>query len=485
MSKIQANHLGRQALIYVRQSTLTQVRENLGSQERQYDLVRRALDLGWAKEQIAVIDQDQGRSGASIEGRDGFQQLVADVGMGHAGAVFSLEASRLARSWVDWYQLLEICALTHTLVVDEESVYDPSHYNDRLLLGFKGTMSEAELHWLRSRLNGGRLKKAESGELRIDLPTGLVYSKAGKIVLDPDEAVQQAIQLLFDTFASAGSARAVVRHFRQHELRFPTRELRGPRKGELRWQRLKPSKTRIVHTLDKHNGQVGFDFLGFHIRQHRVGQYHTRTFRGVPGYRTIIKPSWEAQKRHLKRVKEIVRQHRGSPQAALIKDLNPAIRGWTRYYRTCTAKKIFARMDLLLIHKLQQWAKFRHSWKSLGWRYRRYWQQRRNAMFFTDGSTCLVKNATTKIERHTKVISAKSPYDGDWLYWGARLSKTPVYPKRKTTLLKQQRGKCPHCGLRFMDGSVLEVHHRNGDKNDSRYDNLLLLHGHCHDEVHG
>lgn len=164
MSKIRAEHLGRQALIYVRQSTLTQVRENLGSQARQYDLVQRAVDLGWAKEQIVVVDQDQGRSGASAEGRDGFQKLVAEVGMSQAGAVFSLEASRLARSCVDWYRLLEICALTKTLVVDEESVYDPSHYNDRLLLGFKGTMSEAELHWLRSRLNGGRLKKAESGD---------------------------------------------------------------------------------------------------------------------------------------------------------------------------------------------------------------------------------------------------------------------------------------------------------------------------------
>ena len=196
MNKIQADHLERQALIYVRQSTLTQVRENEGSKERQYGLVQRALDLGWGKEQIVVVDQDQGCSGASAEGRDGFQQLVAEVGLGHAGAVFSLEAFRLARSCVDWYRLLEICALTQTLVVDEESVYDPSHYNDRLLLGFKGTMSEAELHWLRSRLSGGRLKKAESGELRIDLPTGLVYNNAGKIVFDPDEAVQQALRLL-------------------------------------------------------------------------------------------------------------------------------------------------------------------------------------------------------------------------------------------------------------------------------------------------
>ncbi|MCJ7555997.1 MAG: recombinase family protein [Gammaproteobacteria bacterium] len=246
MSKIQAEHLERQALIYVRQSTLTQVRENVGSKARQYDLVRRAHDLGWAKEQIVVVDQDQGRSGASAEGRDGFQQLVADVGMGHAGAVFSLEASRLARSCVDWYRLLEICALTQTLVVDEESIYDPSHYNDRLLLGFKGTMSEAELHWLHSRLSGGKLKKAESGQLRLDLPTGLAYDNAGKIVFDPDEAVQQALQMLFKIFETSGSARAVVRHFRDHELRFPNRELRGPHKGELSWLRLTPGRVSSV-----------------------------------------------------------------------------------------------------------------------------------------------------------------------------------------------------------------------------------------------
>ena len=249
--------------------------------------------------------------------------------------------------------------------------------------------------------------------------------------------------------------------------------------------RLKPSKTRIVHTLDEYDGQKpGFDFLGFNIRQYRVGKYNTRTFRGKPGFKTIIKPSREAQRRHSKKVKDIIRKHRGSPQAALIKELNPVISGWTRYHQTCSAKVIFDRMDLHLIHKLQQWAKYRHPKKTSGWRYRRYWQQRRNAMFFTDGKACLVKYATTKIQRHTKVIGTKSPYDGDWLYWGARLSKTPMYPKRKTTLLKRQRGKCPHCRLRFMDGDVLEVHHRNGDKHDSRYDNLLLLHGHCHDEVH-
>src|SRR6266540_1785451 len=174
-AKVRPDHLDRQAIVYVRQSTLAQVRDNTASTARQYDLVQRARDLGWASEHIAVIDQDQGRSGASVAGRDGFQGLVATVGLGQAGAVLSLEASRLARSSSDWYRLLEICALTETLVIDEDGLYDPGQYNDRLLLGFKATMSEAELHWLRSRLQGGKLEKAQQGTLRVRLPAGLVY----------------------------------------------------------------------------------------------------------------------------------------------------------------------------------------------------------------------------------------------------------------------------------------------------------------------
>ena len=158
--KIRPDHLDRLALIYVRQSTPIQVRENTASTARQYDLAGRARDLGWPAERVQVIDQDQGRSGASAAGRDGFQHLVAQVGLGQAGAVLSLEASRLARSCSDWYRLMEICALTDTLVIDEDGVYDPTQYSDRLLLGFLGTMSEAELHWLRSRLLGGKLEKA-------------------------------------------------------------------------------------------------------------------------------------------------------------------------------------------------------------------------------------------------------------------------------------------------------------------------------------
>src|SRR5438552_933652 len=165
----------RRARTYVRQPSLAQRRTQTASTARQYDLGQRALALGWPREHIHVVDQDQGVSGASAVGRDGFQALVAEVGLGHAGAVLSLEVSRLARSSSDWYRLLEICALADTLVIDEEGIYDPGQYNDRLLLGFKGTMSEAELHWLKQRLQGGLRAKARQGTLRLPLPTGLVY----------------------------------------------------------------------------------------------------------------------------------------------------------------------------------------------------------------------------------------------------------------------------------------------------------------------
>jgi len=239
ISKIQPEHLDRDALIYVRQSSLIQVRDNTASTMRQYDLVQRALSLGWERSRIHVIDQDQGRSGSSTIGRDGFQSLVAEVGLKHCGAVLSLEVSRLARSCSDWYHLLEICALTDTLVIDEEGIYDPGHYNDRLLLGFKGTMSEAELHWLKQRLLGGKLAKAEQGELHFRLPVGLVYDLTGKVVLDPDEEVQAAVRLVFDLFKEYGSALAVVKHFRTHQLRFPDRLWQRTRKGELVWEPLR------------------------------------------------------------------------------------------------------------------------------------------------------------------------------------------------------------------------------------------------------
>jgi DNA invertase Pin-like site-specific DNA recombinase len=248
-TKIHPDHLDRLAVIYVRQSTLFQVRENTGSTLRQYDLVKRAQDLGWTTPSIQVVDQDQAHSGSSAVGRDGFQWLVAEVGLGHVGAVLSLEVSRLARSCSDWYRLLEICALTDTLVIDEDGIYDPGLHNDRLLLGFKGSMSEAELHWLKSRLLGGKVAKAEQGTLRFRLPIGLVYDPAGRIVLDPDEAVQEAVRLVFSLFEQFGSALAVVMYFADQHLRFPTRWWGGKQADELIWGRLTHGRVlNILHS---------------------------------------------------------------------------------------------------------------------------------------------------------------------------------------------------------------------------------------------
>jgi DNA invertase Pin-like site-specific DNA recombinase len=237
--KISADHLRRNAYLYVRQSTLRQVLENTTSTDRQYGLRQRAVALGWPNDQIVVIDEDLGRSGATSEGREGFQRLVADVGMGKAGIVIGLEVSRLARNNADWHRLLEICALSETLILDEDGLYDPCAFNDRLLLGLKGQMSEAELHLLKARLRGGQLSKARSGELVVPLPVGFVYDATGKVVLDPDQGVRDAIGHLFGTFARTGSARATVKAFAQDDLRFPSRVRTGPNRGRLAWLPLK------------------------------------------------------------------------------------------------------------------------------------------------------------------------------------------------------------------------------------------------------
>lgn len=264
--KIRPTYHERLALIYVRQSTLTQVRYHTGSTTRQYDLADRAVALGWARDQIRVIDQDKARSGATAVGREGFQWLVAEVGLGHAGAVLSIEASRLARACSDWYRLLEICALTNTLVIDEEGIYDPHDYNDRQLLGFKGAMSEAELHWLRQRMQGGTVVKAQQGQLRFPLPIGLVHDPRGQIVLDPDEQVQQAVRLIFTLFERDGSAMAVLRHFSAAALRFPCRCREPGRRGEVTWEPLRHG--RVLSIL--HNPLYAGAYVFGRRRQRRV-----------------------------------------------------------------------------------------------------------------------------------------------------------------------------------------------------------------------
>jgi DNA invertase Pin-like site-specific DNA recombinase len=241
-AKVQARHLKRNAYLYVRQSTLRQVLENTESTKRQYDLRERAMALGWRLDQVIVIDSDLGQSGASAVDREGFQQLVSEVGLGRAGIVMGLEVSRLARNSTDWHRLLEICALADTLILDEDGVYDPAHFNDRLLLGLKGTMSEAELHVLRARLRGGILNKARRGELEIRLPIGFDYDPARRVRLDPDVRVQESLRQFFRTFRRTGSATATVKAFRAEGLSFPHRIYRGPQTGELLWSELDHSR---------------------------------------------------------------------------------------------------------------------------------------------------------------------------------------------------------------------------------------------------
>ena len=244
--KVNAGHLKRNAYLYIRQSTLRQVLENTESTLRQYDLRQRAVALGWPVERIIVIDTDLGQSAATAADREGFQKLVTEVSLEKAGIVLGLEVSRLARNSTDWHRLLEICALTNTLILDEDGLYDPRHFNDRLLLGLKGAMSEAELHVIRARLQGGILNKARRGELECPLPVGFVYNSEGRPILDPDKQVQESLRFFFDAFRRTGSACAVVKAFRQKGLLFPQRLKKGPNKGELLWGELIHSRALYI-----------------------------------------------------------------------------------------------------------------------------------------------------------------------------------------------------------------------------------------------
>jgi DNA invertase Pin-like site-specific DNA recombinase len=234
--KITSAHLGRIGLVYIRQSSLAQVRNNTESTARQYGLVDEAVRLGWARSKVEVIDADLGLSGRSADGRSGFKDLVSRVCLGEVGAIFGLEVSRFARSSADLSRLLELARLTDTLVVDSDGIYDLASFNDRLLLGLKGTMSEAELHFLTGRMNGAKLAAAGRGELRFPLPVGLVYDDESRTAIDPDAEVHAAVTDVFSAFRSAGSAYGVVAAFKGR--RFPLRAYGGTWAGELRWGRL-------------------------------------------------------------------------------------------------------------------------------------------------------------------------------------------------------------------------------------------------------
>src|SRR6266566_3923129 len=236
LQHVTAQHLTRLVCLYVRQSSLQQVMENTESTSRQYALRERARALGWPDERIVVIDQDLGHSGASTADRLGFQRLVAEVGLGHVGLVLGLEVSRLARNSSDWHHLLEICALTHTLILDEEGLYDPSTFNDRLLLGLKGTMSEAELFVLRARLQGGIRNCARRGALKLPLPIGLCYSESDTVVLDPDWAACKPP--LVRSYASLSIPDRLLRPFATYRRAPPALSASGPMRTPSRRNRL-------------------------------------------------------------------------------------------------------------------------------------------------------------------------------------------------------------------------------------------------------
>jgi DNA invertase Pin-like site-specific DNA recombinase len=246
-SKIQPHHRQRTAFVYLRQSTMYQVMHNRESTERQYALRQKAIDYGWDPLLVEVMDGDLGRSGSNTAGREDFKTLVAEVSMGKVGAVFVIEASRLSRSSADWNRLLELCSLTGTLIIDQDGCYDPAQFNDQLLLGLKGTMSQTELHLIRARLHGAKVNKAKKGELRFPLPVGYVHDEEGNITFDPDEQVRHVVQMIFDLYRDKQSAYAVIQHMGRNGIRFPKRAYGGSWKGKLVWG--KPNYERILSVL--------------------------------------------------------------------------------------------------------------------------------------------------------------------------------------------------------------------------------------------
>ncbi len=297
-SKITAKHLERTAYLYIRQSTVRQVFENTESTKRQYDLKQRAISLGWPSERIEVIDSDLGQSGSTSANRQGFQKLVAEVGLGWAGIVMGLEVSRLARNSMDWHRLIEICALSNTLILDEDGIYDPTDFNDRLLLGLKGTMSEAETHLLRARLRGGLLNKARRGELRCHLPIGLAYDDKDQVIIDPDKQTQASLRLLFETFFRVETAHRTARHFRDNGLLFPRQVLSGPDKGKVFWGPLAVRRVLLVLHNPRYAGAFAWG----------RGQWKSKTNR---------KKNWEILPRDQWQV--------------LIKDAHPGYISWQQY----------------------------------------------------------------------------------------------------------------------------------------------------------
>jgi RNA-directed DNA polymerase len=252
---------------------------------------------------------------------------------------------------------------------------------------------------------------------------------------------------------------------------------------------LKPSKTRISHTLYEYEGNVGFDFLGFTIRQFEVGKKHSgkNGSGSLLGFKTIIKPSETKIKEHTKRIGEIIDKHKSASQEVLIKNLNPVIRGWSNYYRIVCSKDTYSRCDSILYQQLKRWSERRHPKKNKTWVVNKYWQTigGNNWVFSTKDGHKLISHSETEIKRHIKVKGEVSPFNGDWIYWTSRMGKHPEVSTRMATLLRKQKGKCNHCGLNFKDGDLLEIDHiipKSLGGSEWKYENLQVLHRHCHDD---
>ena len=309
--KITDLQLQRMAIVYVRQSTQQQVLEHRESTARQYALADRAVSLGWPRAAVVVIDEDQGRSGSSAEGRHGFQRLLAEVSSDRVGLILGLEMSRLARSCKDWHTLLELCAIYRTLLADADGLYDPSHYNDRLLLGLKGTMSEAELHILKSRLQQGMWNKAERGEVLNHPPIGYVRTIAGDFVIDPDEQVQSVVHLVFEQFTRRGSVNGLLRWLVVQDVKLPIRPHFGSNRGELEWRR--PNRVTLQNMLHHpiYAGAYRWGHRKVDPRKKVPGRPTTgRTFNAHDKCRVLIRErfpayiSWEEFEKHQQKLVE-------------------------------------------------------------------------------------------------------------------------------------------------------------------------------------
>jgi DNA invertase Pin-like site-specific DNA recombinase/DNA-binding MarR family transcriptional regulator len=289
-SKIQEWHRDRLAVVYVRQSTMAQVIEHGESTRLQYGLSGRAAELGWEPSRVLVIDEDLGHSASGTEVRPGFQRLVSEVGLDHVGIVLGIEMSRLARSGREWHQLLELCALSGTLLGDMEGVYDPAAHNDRLLLGLKGTISEAELYLIRQRMLGGRIAKARRGELAVPLPSGLVRRPSGEVILDPDEQVRTVIALVFSLFDRIGTVGGVLGYLADNRVQAGIRLREGPDRGELEWRR--PSRAMIQNMLRNpaYAGIYAYGRSSRDPRKRRPGRPYSGRKRAGPGEWLVYLP---------------------------------------------------------------------------------------------------------------------------------------------------------------------------------------------------